>query len=228
VGAPGKQAMHRAKDAESVYLKITGPKEEDGIPYTLTARTVPPCPQGDDSMEPNDSREAGKPLPDGDHSLRVCPGNDDWFVYTEKQGTQKQVTLKVPAGEGPLELEVWSADGAPVDVGGQEGEGGAARAARLPKAEQEAPFTIRVFGGGNEGFYTLSVQDPQGGGGDNKDQKNPQQQQQQQQQPQPQPQAGSRTMRELLDAIDRNDENLEAKDAQRKSPYREYVPEKDW
>jgi len=35
-------------------------------------------------------------------------------------------------------------------------------------------------------------------------------------------------MRELLDDIDGNDENLEAKEAERSSPYREWVPEKDW
>jgi hypothetical protein len=185
-------------------------------------------------MEPNDTRDAPKPLPDGDHSLRVCPGNDDWFTYTEKQGTQKQVVLAVPKGEGPLELEVFSADGSPVDVAAKDGEEGQARVAALPKAEQDAPFAIRVFGGGSQGFYRLSVKDGQGGGGqdrqqqDRKDQQDQQDQQQKPPEQKPEPQAGSKTMRELLDAIDRNDENLEAKEAMRKSPYREYVPEKDW
>jgi hypothetical protein len=100
------------------------------------------------------------------------------------------------------------------------GEGGQTMTALLPKAEQEAPFTIRVTGGGKEGFYQLSVRDPKGGNNNN----DPQQQQQKQEQPQ----AGSRTLRELLDAIDRNEENLEAKDAAKKSPWRDHVPDKDW
>ncbi|MBM4396502.1 MAG: VWA domain-containing protein [Deltaproteobacteria bacterium] len=233
-GGPAKQVRRRAIGAETAFLRVTGPKEEDGTPYVLDARVVPACPAGDDGMEPNDAREATKPLPDGDHGLRVCPGSDDGLTSTEKQGTQKQVVLAVPAGEGPLELEVWSADGAPVDVERQDGEEGAARAARLPKAEQDAPFAIRVFGGGQEGFYRLSVRDADGqdGGQDRKqdqqDQQDQQQQQEQQQEQQQQEQQGSRTMRELLDDIDGNDENLEAKEAERSSPYREWVPEKDW
>ena len=215
-----KDVRLRASTATSALLTITGPKEEDGIPYALEARVVPPCPQGDDGMEPNDSKDAARPLDDGDHGLRACPNNDDWFTYTEKQGDRKEVALTVPEGEGPLALEVLSADGTSLDVRHDAGEGGQTMTALLPKAEQEAPFTIRVAGGGKEGFYQLSVRDPKGG--NNND---PQQQQQQQQE---QPQAGSRTLRELLDAIDRNEENLEAKDAAKKSPWRDHVPDKDW
>ncbi len=216
-----KDIRLQAKEATSALLEITGPKEEDGIPYTLEARVVPPCPQGDDGMEPNDSRDAPKPLPDGDHGLRVCPGNDDWFTYTEKQGTRKEISLTVPDQEGPLTLEVFSADGTPLDVRQQTGDGGMTMSSLMPKAEQDAPFTIRVFGGGRQGFYQLSVRDPKG----KQDNQNKQQQQQQQQDQQ---QAGSRTLRELLDAIDRNDDNLEAREAARKSPWKDRVPDKDW
>ncbi len=226
--ADGKVHAEKRKDvrlkagaATAALLQVTGPKEEDGIPYALEARVVPPCPQGDDAMEPNDAKGAAKPLPDGDHGLRSCPGNEDWFDYTEKQGTRKEVVLSVPEGEGPLTLEVFSADGAPLDVRRQAGEGGEVQTALLPKAEQDAPFSVHVTGGGHEGFYQLSVRDPKGGND------NPQQQQQDQQQQQ-QPQAGSRALRELLDAIDHNDENLEAREAARKSPWRDRVPEKDW
>ena len=214
-----KDARLKATTATSALLTITGPKEEDGIPYTLEARVIPPCPQGDDGMEPNDSKAAAKPVDDGDHGLRICPNNDDWFTYTEKQGSRKEVAVSVQDGEGPLDLEVLSADGTPLDVKRQPGQGGETITALLPKAEQDAPFAIRVSGGGREGFYQLSVRDPKGGNND---------QQQQQQQKQDQPQAGSRTLRELLDAIDRNDENLEARDAAKKSPWRDRVPDKDW
>ena len=222
---PSKQVRQRAMEAETVYLRVTGPKQDDGVPYVLDAQVIPQCPVGDDGMEPNDSREGAKPLPDGDHSLRVCPGNDDWFTYTEKQGTQKQVVLFVPEGEGEVELEVWSADGAPLDIARE----GGTRVANLPKAQQDAAFTIRVFGGGQDSFYQLSVRDAQGQQQqDQQQQQNQQQDQQQKQQQDQQQQQGSQTMRELLEEIDKNEENLEAKEALRASPYREWVPEKDW
>ncbi len=218
----GKQAMFTAREEAEVLVQVTGPKEEDGIPYRLDARIIPPCPAGDDGLEDNDSREAGRPIEDGDHALRICAGDDDWFQYVEKQGQQKEVALVVPEGEGPLEMEVFLADGAPVAVTrtGAAGEGTTVLA-RLPKAEQDAPFSIRVFGGGNEGFYSLSIRDAQGGG------QEPQQDRERTPPERPEPQ-GARTMREQLDSIDRNDENLEAKEAARKFPAREYVPEKDW
>jgi hypothetical protein len=224
LSGPGKQGIYRAASgATQVRIRVTGPEDEDGLPYVLVVRVVPPCPAGDDSMEDNDTRETAKPLPDGDHSLRACAGDDDFFTYTEKKDSQKQVVLRVPKGEGPLALEVLLADGAPLDIRSESGENGAVLSALLPKAEQDAAFLIRVGGGGREGFYSLSVQDPQGGG-----QSQDPQQEDQEPQPKPEEKKGSQTLRELLDAIDRNDENLEAKEAMRNSPYREYVPEKDW
>ncbi len=225
----GKQARFTAREAMEVLLRVTVPDKaadmEDGVPYVLDVRLIPPCPAGDDGLEDNDTQEAARPVEDGDHAFRVCPSDDDWFQYTEKQGTQKEVVLQVPGGEGPLELEVFLADGAPLDVNRSRAEdGGAVLVARLPKAEQDAPFHIRVFGGGNQGFYSLSIRDPKGGG---QDQNQRQDQRQETQEPRPRPQGGQ-TVREQLDAIDRNDENLEAREAARKFPAREYVPEKDW
>ncbi len=227
----GKQARLAAREATEVLLRVTGPAKggevEDEIPYVLDARLIPPCPAGDDGGEDNDSREAARPVEDGDHSFRVCPSDDDWFVYTEKKGAQKEVALQVPEGEGPLEVEVFLADGAPLDVTRSgSGEGGTVLVARLPKAEQDAPFSIRVFGGGNQGFYSLSIRDPKGGGQD-QNQSRDQQEDQESREPRPRPRGGQ-TMHEQLDAIDRNDENLEAREAARQFPAREYVPEKDW
>lgn len=224
----GKLARLVAREAMEVFLKISRPfgvgpgggggdtSSDDGVPYTLDARIVPPCPAGDDGAEENDSREAARPVEDGEHAFRICPGDDDWFRYIEKQGTQKEIALEVPGGEGPLEMEVFLADGALVDVVRQGlADGGVALVARLPKAEQEAPFLIRVFGGGGQGFYSLAIRDPKGG-------QDPQKKDEAQQ-----PQ-GSQAIREQLEAIDRNEENLEAQEAARRFPAREYVPEKDW
>ena len=218
----GKQARYAAGETATILLQVEGPEEEDGIGYVLQAQVIPPCPAGDDAMEDNDTTEAARPVADGEHPLRACPGDDDWFAYTEQQGAQKQITLAVQSGEGPLEMEVFSADGSTLDIRAEDGEQGTQLSALLPKAEQEAPFYIRVFAGGGQGFYTLVIQDPSGNGGSD------QQQQQQQQQQQPKPQAGSQTIRELLEAIDRNEENLEAQEASRNFPYRDHVPEKDW
>jgi len=227
LAATGKQARFTARDATDLIFKVSGPKQEDGIPYVLDVRIIPACPTGDDALEDNDTREAARAVEDGDHSLRICPGDDDWFHYTEKQGTQKEVAIEVPASEGPLELEVFSADGAPMDVTRTAADqGGVVLSARLPKAEQEAPFLIRVFGGGNQGFYNLAIRDPRGGGANQPKQDQPQNQSQNQNQPERS--AQGRTMRDQLEAIDRNEENLEAKEAERQFPTREYVPEKDW
>lgn len=227
---PAKQVRRTASQATDAYLTVTGPEREDGVPYVLQARVVPPCPAGDDAYEANNTPDAAKVVEDGDIAGRVCPADDDWFRYVEKQGEQRQVVLEVPYGDGPLELEVFHADGTPMDVARSDGEEAQVRVVSLPKAEQDAPFLIRVFGGGQEGFYKLSIRKGQG-----QDQNQDQNQEQdkeddpQQEQPQDQPQdSGSRTMRELLDAIDRNEENLEARKAARDSPYRDHVPDKDW
>jgi Ca-activated chloride channel family protein len=224
---PAKDVRRTADAQSDAYLTITGPEREDGVPYVLEARVVPPCPAGDDAHEANNTADAAKVVEDGDVAGRVCPADDDWFRYVEKQGEQRQVVLEVPTGDGPLELEVFQADGTPMDVTRQDGEGGQSLSVALPKAEQEAPFLIRVFGGGNQGFYKLSIRKGEGGGQDERQQQPDPQQQEPQAQPQPQD-AGSRTMRELLDAIDRNEENLEAQKAARESPFRDRVPDKDW
>lgn len=226
---PGKQLRLRAARMTSVFLKVTGPDEEDGIPYVLEARLVPPCPRGDDGMEPNNVRESAQAVTDGDHGLRICPGDEDWFTYTLQQGEQREIVLRPAAEEPPLELEVWSADGATVDVARNMGDDGVSLSARLPKAEQEAPFTIRVWGDNGDSFYQLSIRKPDGN--DDQDSQDPDEKQDPEQDDpgeQPKPETGSQTMRELLDAIDRNEDNLEAQEAARQSPYRDWVPEKDW
>ncbi|MBP7124837.1 VWA domain-containing protein [Myxococcota bacterium] len=209
---PGKQARFRAQSPDPVLVQVTGPREEDGIPYRLEARLVPPCPAGDDGMEPNDTEDQARPVEDGDHGLRACPGNEDWFRYTEKQGTRKDVSVSWEAGEGPLEVEVFSADGARLDVSSGSREGREVRTASLPKAEQEAPFLIHVRSGRGEAFYQLSIRDGKGGGSDSS----------------PKPQAGSQALRDLLESVDRNEQNLEAQEATRKSPWKDRVPDKDW
>lgn len=218
IAGPEKNAIYKAKEDKHLYFLITGPKEEDGIPYRLEARIIPACPKGDDSFEDNDTKEMAKSIPEGRHAGRICPSDDDWFQFVEKKGEQKQIVLEVLKDEGQLKMEVFSTDGSPLDIrynSLQNGEGMMALAI-LPKAENEAPFFIRIYGEGREGFYTLNISNPQGG--DNK-----QDQEQTQEKT-----GGSQTLKDLLEDIDKNEENLEAKEALRLSPYREYLPEKDW
>jgi hypothetical protein len=219
---PAKDVRRTAVEATDAYLTITGPQQEDGVPYVLHAWVVPPCPAGDDAHEANNTIDAAKVIEDGDTAGRICPADDDWFRYVEKQGEQREVALEVPQGDGPLELEVFQADGTPMDVMRRDEASGQARTVSLPKAEQDAPFLIRVFGGGGEGFYKLSIRKGDGQGQDDSKQQDQDPEAQQPQDP------GSRTMRELLDAIDRNEENLEARKAAQDSPYRDHLPDKDW
>jgi len=212
LSAPAKQARFRAQSPDPVLVQVTGPREEDGIPYRLEARLVPPCPAGDDGMEPNDTRDEAHPVEDGDHGLRACPGNEDWFRYTEKQGTRKDVSVSWETGEGPLEVEVFHADGTPIDLASRSAQGREVRTASLPKAEQEAPFLVHVRSGRGEAFYQLSIRDGKGGGDDSA----------------PRPQTGSQALRDLLESLDRNEQNLEAQEAARKSPWKDRVPDKDW
>lgn len=214
IAPPGVQVFYKAAEQTDVLLKVTGPKDEDGILYVLDGRLVPACPTGDDAFEDNDTKETRRKIEDGEYFLRACPWDEDWFEYVEKQGTKKDIVLLVQKGEGPLTLEVQHADGAAVDVQKSETEGGTMFRASLPKAEQEAPFYVRVFGGKNEGFYVLKIEDSRGG--------------QEQQQQSKQEQKGGQSIREQLEAIDRNEENLEAREALSRFPVREYQPEKDW
>lgn len=219
-----KQTMYRTTEPENVVVQITGPKQEDGVVYVLETRVIPACPDGDDGMESNDSRDAARTIENGDHSLRVCSGDEDWFSYMAKKGESKQISMQTQNGEGPLGLDVYTADGAPLDVQTSVNESGTASGVTLPQAEQDAPYLIRVFGPSTEGFYNLSIKDPEG---QNQDQKQQDQQEQEQEEPK-QEEQGSQTMRELLEAIDGNDENLEAQEAARNSPLKDYIPEKDW
>jgi tetratricopeptide (TPR) repeat protein len=226
-GKQGRYSAPESADGLVTLVRITGPSVEDGVDYVLNANVVPPCPSGDDQMEPNDTRESAKQASEGDLSLRICPLNDDWFGFTEKQGSAKQITLQYSTVDGPMELEVYTADGALMDVKSQAGEAGTVKSVMLPKAEQDASFMIRVFGPGTQGFYNLSIKDPEGG-----NQQNQQDQKKDEQQPPPKPDEqkpqGSRTMREMLDNLDNNGENLEAQEAARNTPMRDAKPSKDW
>ena len=111
------------------------------------------------------------------------------------------------------------------------GINGTVKSVTLPKAEQDASFRILVSGGGGQGFYNLSIQDPEGDNNDenneNKNQ-NDQEKEKDQQENQKQQQQGSRTMREMIESLDSNDENLEAEEAARKNPLGDSRPDKDW
>lgn len=217
-----------ADSGTTAIMHITGPEVEDGVDYVLNARIVPPCPSGDDQMEPNDTADTLKPVQDGDLSLRICPLNDDWFEYTEKQGTSKEVRLTSANSDDPVELQVFTADGAPMDVRTEIGIDQTVKSVILPKAEQDAAFRIMVSAGGGQGFYNLSIKDPEGG--DNQDQNQDQNQDENRDKPQnqEQQQQGSRTMREMIESLDSNDENIEAQEAARNNPLGDSRPDKDW
>lgn len=219
LSGPAKSVFAKAKGSQKTmyYLVNHQGEMDDGISYVLSAQIIPPCPAGDDSFEDNDTKDGAKEIKDGTYALRVCPEDDDWFVYTEKKGERMDIVLKFQDGEGPLEMEVFSADGALLDAIYDRQKDVNLVVVSLPKAENDAIFIIRVYGGGNEGFYELAIEKGKGGGQNNQNQKQPENEQSQ----------GSQTMRELLESIDRNEENLEAKEALRSLP-KDYAPIKDW
>jgi hypothetical protein len=125
------------------FVEISGTDETDA-PYELTWRVLPPCPAGNDALEPNDSpdaastweelQEAAAKLPavqgqpgvpgappggQGDTSkvtalLRICQGDTDYFRLTSKKDDPKVALVLFDHDKGDLDLDLMDASGAEV------------------------------------------------------------------------------------------------------------------
>ncbi len=155
----------------------------------LTVKGVPPCPEGDDQNEDDDSPEAAKPVQLGSQplELRRCGGDDDWFRLELPAGKKAQVQAAFVHGDGDLVLEAFDPED-PENPVEHSDESGAEQPGEgvLLEADEEAAgaWLLRVTGATPDAtnFYVLQVQEPQGGGGGGGDDEQQQQQQQQQQQ----------------------------------------------
>ena len=197
------------------FIKLSG-GEAAG---QLTVKGVPPCPDGDDESEENDTSETAKPVQKGGQplELRRCGGDDDWFRLELPAGERAQIQAAFVHAYGDLVLEAFDEDDTenPVEHSDESsdekpGEGLVLEA----DADEAGVWLLRITGARPDttNFYQLQVQEPQGGGGgdDKQDEQDDKQQQQEQQQ-----QAIDQQM-EQLDQQKRR--NLEAEKALEEMP----------
>ena len=169
------------------FIKLSG-GEAAG---ELTVKGVPPCPDGDDESEENDTPEAAKPVQKGGQplELRRCGGDEDWFRLELPAGERAQIQAAFIHADGDLVLEAFDEEDTenPVEHSDessdeQPGEGLVLEA----DADEAGVWLLRITGASPDttNFYQLQVQEPQGGGGgdDKQDEQDEQEKQQQQQQ----------------------------------------------
>ncbi|MFH1529343.1 MAG: VWA domain-containing protein [Pseudomonadota bacterium] len=191
--APGAAAAPASRFAASAqelqegiyYIRLAG-AEAAG---QLTVRGVPPCPEGDDKNEDDDTPDAAKPVQKGGQplELRRCGGDDDWFRLELPAGEKAQVQAVFVHGDGDLLLEAYDPEDTanPVEHSDESSDETPGEGVVL-EAGEDAPGTwlLRISGATPDGtnFYTLQIQEPQGGGGGGGDDEKEQQQQQEEQQ----------------------------------------------
>ena len=152
------------------------------LPYQLRLRILPPCPEGNDQREPNNSAgKAARITVKSEQLLRICKGDVDWLEIEQKVDQDLQITTRYDFAHGALQMEAF-------DEQGSKSLGKARTAApRLPgktvSAKDDSPQARRgrtattgmVVKGGKdkrviklrvkaaddvENFYILRVQEP--------------------------------------------------------------------
>lgn len=151
------------------------------LPYQLRLRILPPCPAGNDELEPNDSAKEAKPVEvGGERLLRICKGDQDWLQLTQKAGQNLQISARYDRQHGGLELDALDESGVKELAKSQtataeEGkahskteDSPAARKGRaalqvlsLPGSKAERVVQLRVRAApGVENFYVLRIDEP--------------------------------------------------------------------
>jgi Ca-activated chloride channel family protein len=78
-------AIDAHPDDRVVWLRVHGTSEEDEGRYRAALHRYPPCPEGNDRYESNDTPREAYPLSDEGpgpfRHLRLCPGDQDWYAY---------------------------------------------------------------------------------------------------------------------------------------------------
>lgn len=70
--------------------------------YTLSVDITPPCSAVDDAFEPNDDLRSAAPLQPGEHQLRICDGNEDWFLVGVDAGEDVFIDVSSPADKAGI------------------------------------------------------------------------------------------------------------------------------
>lgn len=181
--------------------------------------------------------------------LRICAGDVD-YIRVVLQGEEKKVaTILFDHTKGDLDLDLLNSDGTEVL---QESQTSTAEkpveAVALDGGPDGQEFILRIQGRNEaENFYVLQlVTPPPPNPGENSQEQNDQDQSEQDQQddpddqnqPQDQPENQpenkqpekdeSSAIEDALEKLDRNPQNLEAQEALRRSPVRNWQPDKDW
>ncbi len=243
---PSQQAMLTMQKDGTVFIHVL-PKgvPEDGAPYKLSVQVVPPCPQGDDKFEDNDSLDTAKPLKQGKHMLRICPNDPDYFSINVPKGQGQDVSVLVPKGQGPLSVTLYDAQAnvqPPKHVSNEQGEAFIFHIKKQKAAAQK--FLLDVHGqDGDQGFYQVQVGKGKGKNqqkqnknnrNKNKNKKNKRKnnknrnKKQKKQKKKQNKQQDRQAVEQLMKQLDKNPENIQAKDALKRFKVRNYMPQKDW
>ena len=105
----------RAREETELFLRVFLNSEgaELSSQYDLQIDIGPSEACADDGFEPNGSQEEASLLPDGQHELALCPGDEDWFRFPIPAGNT--VSFQLIAGVGAVSMTLFDPTGAPVD-----------------------------------------------------------------------------------------------------------------
>jgi Ca-activated chloride channel family protein len=211
-----------------LLFQVSGKDEAEG-PGQLKAELLPPCPEGDDEAEDNDTAETAKPLDQETAKLRLryCPGDPDWYSLEVKDGQKVSVSLStLPEGK-KLTLKAYQGG----DFTKTVAEGKASL--KLEGKGGDQTYQVTLEGDAGQGlFYRLSLSGDEGEDEQDQEQQEQQQQEQQQQEQQEQQEQqaqGAEAMEAQIQELDERDrENLEAQKALRLTPGARAPSGKPW
>ncbi|MCO4761647.1 MAG: VWA domain-containing protein [Myxococcales bacterium] len=150
------------------------------LPYQLQLRILPPCPEGNDKREPNNSAgKAARVKVGSQQLLRICKGDVDWLEIEQKTDQNVQVMARYDFAHGALQMEAFDEQGTTSVAKAQTAAPrlpGNAKGADTPEARRGRTATTGlVIKGGKdkrvvklrikadketENFYVLRLQEP--------------------------------------------------------------------
>ena len=150
--------------------------------YDLHLRIVPPCPEGNDELEPNNNAGEAKAIKvGGERLLRLCKGDQDWLEVDQKAGQNLQIMARYDFAHGEIALEAFDEGGAtslakgkvmaPRLPGRTPATGDDSPAARrgrtattalgLPAAKVDRKVKLQISAASDvANFYVLQIQEP--------------------------------------------------------------------
>ncbi|MCA9543537.1 MAG: pre-peptidase C-terminal domain-containing protein [Myxococcales bacterium] len=87
----------------------------NGYRLTVAVEDADDC--MDDGFEPNGNRDSAALLPDGNHDLMLCAGDEDWFRFNIPVGNT--VSFQVASGAAGVRIALFGPDGALIEEDGR-------------------------------------------------------------------------------------------------------------